>query len=167
MSCCNVDNCFFIPLWSRRKFVFYRETVRHRDSSFIRKINIPCDSSPPRSTRISFPRLQPSRHRSAHIGQTYPEHSLHRLQVSTPAIQVQLVTGEASHAEFKDTYRALSRRNYMSTRCLPIAQYDRCSALVHHGCWASAKKLRPDGNPCCPHYHHQKRMMMAKKLVYG
>ena len=22
MSCCSVDNCFFMPLWSRRKFCF-------------------------------------------------------------------------------------------------------------------------------------------------
>src|SRR6266508_2430996 len=29
ISCCSVDNCFFIPLWSRRKFCFCRSQVMH------------------------------------------------------------------------------------------------------------------------------------------
>ena len=54
-SCWRVDSCFFIPLWSRRKFCFYQVQM-HLIAPRIecKRHYIPCDSSPLRSTKMSM-----------------------------------------------------------------------------------------------------------------
>ena len=81
-NCCNVRSCFFIPLWSRRKFCFWKRVPCLAKIWHHLLDHAPCDPSPVRSTRMSSLDPRPSRYISVRIGQTYPAHSLRSLDVS-------------------------------------------------------------------------------------
>lgn len=122
ISCCNVESCCFIPLWSRKKFFFYN----HRLAC--------CCLTSPRSYH-SFHKIHktPKCHFLIcihyHIDRcTKVWHALHI------TFEKKASCGQANsrYRTSSQTYPILFHKNYMSIICSIDVLYVHCSVTEHH-----------------------------------